>query len=346
MPHYRFNGQQLDLLTGFLASKTDSEFLAAVHLAPATSEQIAHGKALVSDLGCAACHEINGIKKSDNLAPDLSRIGSRSRAEIMFLPGMDRNVAAYVSAKISSPRSFGYALKMPQFALTPAQNDAATTALLAQTDRAFSIPESMRVHGGAVTHYEAAGKAGRLTNDMRCISCHAINGRGGDMAPDLSREGSMVQARWLDEFLANPNTLRPALIRRMPKFNMSADEIKTLSSYMLTVYQTPAFDSDSFEVPHDAATVQRGRELFVNRYACQSCHIADYQKDKGYIGPVLVSVGTRLTQAWIYHWLKDPQALQPGTLEPKQNISDEDARALTAYLSSLKAASSAPQGKR
>ena len=35
--------------------------------------------------------------------------------------------------------------------------------------------------------------------------------------------------------------------------------------------------------------------------------------DKGYIGPTLTGVGSRLTAAWVYHWLKNPQALRPGT---------------------------------
>jgi len=34
--------------------------------------------------------------------------------------------------------------------------------------------------------------------------------------------------------------------------------------------------------------------------------------------------------------MKNPQALRPGTTEPNQNMSDEDARALTAFLMSLK----------
>jgi cytochrome c1 len=50
----------------------------------------------------------------------------------------------------------------------------------------------------------------------------------------------------------------------------------------------------------------------------------------------LTQVGSRLTAAWIYSWLKNPQSLRPGTAEPNQNMSDEDARALTAFLMSLK----------
>jgi cytochrome c1 len=49
-------------------------------------------------------------------------------------------------------------------------------------------------------------------------------------------------------------------------------------------------------------------------------------------------VGLRLTPAWIFHYLKDPQALRPGTIEPNQKMSDDDARALTAFLMTQKAA--------
>lgn len=82
--------------------------------------------------------------------------------------------------------------------------------------------------------------------------------------------------------------------------------------------------------------VERGRQLFYSKYACQSCHIADSKKDKGYIGPGLAQVGERLTADWVYHWLKDPQSLRPGTIEPNQHLSDDEARALTAFLMSLK----------
>jgi mono/diheme cytochrome c family protein len=147
-----------------------------------------------------------------------------------------------------------------------------------------------------------------------------------------------VQRKWLADFLNNPETLRPALIRRMPKFNLSDGEINTLTDYLMTVYQTPAIDRDAAPVNGNAALIDQGRQLFYGKYACQSCHIVDPQKDKGYIGPALWAVGTRLNTAWIYHWLKDPQALRPGTMEPNQHMSDDDAKALTAFLGSLKVA--------
>jgi mono/diheme cytochrome c family protein len=333
MPHYRFTDQQVALLTTFLGSKTDSDLLANVHLDAPTPEQIAHGKSLATEYGCASCHEISGIKKPENSAPELTRIGSKPLTQITFLPGMPHTVPDYISSKIRQPRSFGQGLKMPQYSFAPAQIDALTTALLSLTDRAQDLPPALTVPAQAFSNYQPAGKAGQLMADLACLSCHAINGRGGDMAPDLTWEGSAVQRKWLEDFLKNPNTVRPALIRRMPKFNLSDSEITELTDYIMAVYQTPAFDRDSMSTSgYPAALVEHGKQLFYSRYACQSCHIVDTKTDKGYIGPTLTEVGSRLNAAWIYHWLKNPQALRPGTAEPNQNISDEEARALTAFL--------------
>ncbi len=339
MPHYRWTEQQLSLITAYVQSKTDSDFLANVHLEPATAAQIAHGKSLVTEYGCAACHEIGGIKKPENFAPELSRVGSKPVVQLVFTAGMPHTLPDYLAGKIRQPRSFGAGLRMPEYTFTPDQVEALTTALLSLTDRSFSLPDSLHVAATHDTSYHAASKAGKLMEDLNCFSCHRINGRGGDMAPDLTWEGSSVQREWLDDFLKNPNTLRPALIRRMPKFNLTDGERATLTDYMLTVYQTSAFDRD--EMPsggYSPAQVEQGRQLFYSKYACQSCHIVDTKNDKGYIGPPLTQAGSRLTAAWIFHYLKNPQALRPGTIEPNQQISDDDARALTAFLTTQKAA--------
>lgn len=338
MPHYRLTDQQVAILVDYLQTKKDDDFLANVHLPDPTSEQVAHGRALVNESGCASCHEINGIKKPENFAPELTHVGSKPFAQLAFPANVQHSLHDYIAAKVRSPRAFGPTLKMPQFKFSEQQIDAITTALLAQTDRALAQQPSMRTAALHESNYDPAGKAGKLIDDLRCFSCHRINGRGGDMAPDLSWEGSAVQRKWLADFLRNPETLRPALIRRMPKFNLTDSEIDILADYIVTVYQTPALDRDASPVNATPTLMETGRQLFYAKYSCQSCHIVDPQKDKGYIGPALWSVGARLNGSWIYAWLKNPQALRPGSMEPNQHMSDEDAQALTAFLSSLKSA--------
>jgi mono/diheme cytochrome c family protein len=337
MPHYRFNEAQLATLSGFLQGKADQDFLANVHLDVATPGQIAHGKRLVSDYGCASCHEIAGIKKPENFAPELSRIGSKPVTQLVFLPGMQHTLPDYIATKIRQPRAFGQGLKMPQYAFTPAQIDSLTTALLSLNDRSQTLPPSLAVAAAPESDYQPAGKAGTLMADLACFSCHRVNGHGGDMAPDLTWEGSSVQREWLVQFFKNPGTLRPSLIRRMPRFNLTDAEVNELSDYILTVYQSPAVDREAMPLSGYAqGQVELGRQLFYGKYACQGCHIVDTKTDKGYIGPTLTQVGSRLTAAWIYQWMKNPQSLRPRTAEPNRAMSDEDASALTAFLISQK----------
>ena len=337
MPHYRFSDAQVATLSGFLMAKADSDLLANVHLDAATPEQIAHGKRLVSDYGCASYHEIAGIKKPENFAPELSRIGSKPITQLIFLPGMQHTLPDYIAGKIRNPRAFSPGLKMPQYTFAPAQINALTTALLSLNDRSYSLPPSFTVAAQPESDYQPAGKAGKLMTDLACFSCHRINGHGSDMAPDLSWEGSSVQRDWLVQFFKNPGTLRPALIRRMPKFNLTDGEINELTDYILTVYQNPAVDRDAMPLGgYSQGEIELGRQLFYSKYSCQGCHIVDTNKDKGYIGPTLTHVGSRLTAAWVYQWMKNPQALRPGTIEPNRAMSNDDARALTAFLMSQK----------
>jgi cytochrome c1 len=337
MPHYRFNEGQVATLSAFLLAKTDSDLLGNVHLDPATPEQIAHGKRLVSDYGCASCHEIPGIKKPENFAPELSGIGSKSITQLIFLPGMPHTLPDYIAGKIKQPRAFSSGLRMPQYTFVPAQIDALTTALLALNDHSTALPPSLIVAGVAESNYQPAGEAGKLMADLACFSCHRVNGHGGDMAPDLSWEGSSIQREWLIQFFKNPGTLRPALIRRMPRFNLTDGEASELTDYIMTVYQNPAIDRDSMPLGgYSQGEIELGKQLFYGKYSCQGCHIVDTKTDKGYIGPMLTHVGSRLTAAWIFQWMKNPQSLRPGTIEPNRAMTDEDARALTAFLISQK----------
>jgi mono/diheme cytochrome c family protein len=337
MPRYRYDEKQVALLSSFLLSKKDDDFMANIHLPASDPQSIARGKKLVTDYGCTACHRVNGVSPPESFAPDLSRIGSKPLFQVGFIRGMPETLPDYIAGKIHDPRAFGPALKMPTFSLTDTQVESLTTALLAQTDRAVSMPPEL-VRTTSHAKYHPGGDAGRLMEDLRCQSCHTINGNGGDMAPDLSFEGSAVQRKWLLDFMKNPNTLRPMLIRRMPKLNLSDAEIETLSDYMLSAYQASGFDSQVLQASAlNADTAARGKELFYSKYACQSCHTADFKKDKGYVGPPLADVGNRLTPVWIYKWLKNPNALNPGTMMPNPNLPDREARDLTAFLVTLKA---------
>ncbi len=56
--------KQLALIAGFLENKTDSDFVANVHLDSGHPAADRARKLLVTEMGCAVCHEINGIPQA------------------------------------------------------------------------------------------------------------------------------------------------------------------------------------------------------------------------------------------------------------------------------------------
>jgi nitric oxide reductase subunit C len=184
--------------------------------------------------------------------------------------------------------------------------------------------------------FRATGSFAELYERYKCYSCHKFNGYGGDLAPDLTYEGSRAERQWLVEFLESPQTLRPTLILRMPQFNMSGKDAATLADYISTVLEHPAVNpltTDAKQFTPAMATL--GKQLYEVKYQCQSCHTIG--GSGGYVGPNLNNAGGWLTPAWIEAWLRNPQALVPDSIEPRRNFTDEEITALTAYLMTLRA---------
>lgn len=86
-----------------------------------------------------------------------------------------------------------------------------------------------------------------------------------------------------------------------------------------------------------------GREAAV-RYGCGGCHvIAGIPGARGRVGPPLSRVWERSYLAGqlpnepetMTRWIRDPQALVPGTVMPNLGVSHDDARDIAAYLYSL-----------
>lgn len=86
-----------------------------------------------------------------------------------------------------------------------------------------------------------------------------------------------------------------------------------------------------------------GKGLYTTR-ACVGCHTIQGVSAGG-LGPDLTHFGSRTTLAagllpngpqTVAAWLKDPQAIKPGAKMPNLGLTDEEARALAAYLLSLK----------
>jgi mono/diheme cytochrome c family protein len=342
MPRYGWSEEDLYKVTQYIEAKlTDSDLLSNVpQLGAPTDEEIKSGRRLFLEKGCASCHAVEGTATQKDFGPDLSALGGKVVSQLEFGSSkIPRNLISYIQAKITDPLSVNPAARMPQYHLTPGDLDAVTTALLAMTGTPSASGMEKLIVRKRQPEFHPVGEFGSVYERYKCYVCHEFNGFGGTLAPDLSYEGSRANRQWLIQFLKNPQTLRPTLVLRMPQFNMSDHEASAIADYFGMVLQHPEVNPSAVarsEFAPQMATL--GKELYEVKYQCQACHTVG--ATGGYVGPSLSDAGDWLTPAWIESWLRNPQALVPDSIEPRRAFSNDEVKALTAYLLTLK---SAPQ---
>jgi len=338
MPRYGWSDEDLYKVSQYVMNKlTDSDLLTNVpQLAAATDDEVKAGKRLFAEKGCASCHTLKGIAAQKDFGPDLTALGAKNASELEFGKAkIEHNLLSYLQAKLQDPLAVNPAARMPQYAWNRVDLDAVTTALLSQTGPAPTSALQHLVVPRKDASFQPVGTFAEVYERYKCYACHRFNGYGGTLAPDLSFEGSRAQKKWMVEFLKNPQTIRPTLILRMPQFNMSDKDATIAAEYLSLAVQKPGIDPESIDAKQfTPAMVAVGKQLYEVKFQCQSCHTIG--ATGGYVGPNLNNAGNWLTPAWIEAWLRDPQALQPDAIEPKRNFTDEEIRALTAYLMTLR----------
>jgi cytochrome c551/c552 len=137
--------------------------------------------------------------------------------------------------------------------------------------------------------------------------------------PVLRGEGAKVQPQWLYEFLLNPYIVRTHVEVRMPTFHFSPDQSEAFTRWFAAQDGEPwPFSPDPDPTPQEDL-LDQGVALF-EKNQCNSCHPAGgvnpSNPDPSNWGPDLALTAARLKTTWVSDWLKDPQALQPGTKMP------------------------------
>lgn len=268
------------------------------------------GLALFKKYNCSGCHGLSAAPKAEEMAPELTSIGSKKAYEIDFgKTTIDQTLPSYLQTKLTKPRIFSSTMKMPQFEFSEDEARAVTVALLGNTSE--RIPDEYIVHRKETGTFIPQGEFGKLVNDLACLTCHKMNGSGRLVATDLSLEASQAQEKWIAGYFKIPYSLRPILTERMPNFFLSDGEIKTIVGYMQIVFVSDSLDHS---IHMDAAFISKGKGLYFEKFGCQGCH--QIGGKGGYVGPPLDKVGDRLKGGWIYHWLKNPQKYKPESIEP------------------------------
>ncbi len=180
----------------------------------------------------------------------------------------------------------------------------------------------------------------RLYAAMRCDSCHGPDRKEiiAGLPPSLSYAGSKLREDWMRDYLTTPRPIRfqsdgvrPLL--RMPDFQLSDDEARALAAYLATRMDNERFASVATTRKAIPEQIAEGAQLFAN-YQCLGCHILGEKGNR--IGPDLSHVGTRLRAGYLDVFLREPEAVIPGTSMKNFELWDEERAALVDFLRSQK----------
>ncbi|MEE9383156.1 MAG: cytochrome b N-terminal domain-containing protein [Nannocystaceae bacterium] len=149
--------------------------------------------------------------------------------------------------------------------------------------------------GDAVYQNDPQVKARTLFVD-HCETCHAIDGEGGDEAPDFAQYGSR---EWLRQMIRNPSD--PSKFGGTKHEDMEAYPEAELPEAQLAAvveYLTSLMGEQGG--PTDATLVATGKLLFADELDCNSCH--EVEPGESGDGPNLSAHGTT---AWIARVIRD-----------------------------------------
>ncbi len=180
----------------------------------------------------------------------------------------------------------------------------------------------------------------RLYVAMRCGLCHGAEREEviPGLPPDLSYAGSKLREDWIRDYLLEPHpiryrsdSVRPIL--RMPDYRLSDDEAGALAAYLATRTNVMRFASVTSEQGATSEQAAEGKRLFAD-YQCLGCHVVESEGNR--IGPDLTHVGARLKAVYLDVFLREPEAVIPGTSMKNYELWDEERTALVAFLQSRK----------
>ena len=339
MPSLRLSDDEARDITAYLASLTVDADLPPAQVTSALLEQkdlVDQGEALVRKYGCYGCHAINGMDGESRSGVELSTYAVKPLEEFYFgiNPEIPRTWDDWTFNKIKHPRIYEtehVEQLMPNFNLS--DEDIRNLLVWLQSRTGQQPPMEYRVPG-----YDDKQKViedgRRVVQQYNCAGCHVIENQGGYIRslyeenptlapPSLNGEGGKVQPEWFYGFLQDPSRqpLRFWLDIRMPSFGMTEYERTAVVNYFaaLADLEEPYFSWDPAK-DSTPELLHAGEMLMSDDYfACWACHVRGDETPAGPMeqwAPNLAYAHERLNPSWILAWIKDPQALMPGTKMP------------------------------
>jgi ubiquinol-cytochrome c reductase cytochrome b subunit len=249
--------------------------------------------------------------------------GKAGRALVLIGFGaLAMGVMAMTAVAITSDR----ANEDYQKAVKLAHKNAARALDLAKT--------GVQAQGGLAVFWNDPEYKVKMLYKEHCQNCHAIDGEGGDEAPNLTDYSSRA---WLTALVRNPNDPRffggtkHDSMDPYPEKDLPQEQLDAAVEYVVSLMGDPSMQVDDTL----AAT---GKTLWEDELDCNSCHEVEAGEDGD--GPNLLGHGS---SAWAARVIRDsskPDLFGEAAQMPKfgDKLSDEQIEQLAAFVVSQRAA--------
>jgi len=160
----------------------------------------------------------------------------------------------------------------------------------------------------------ASASAGQQIFDTACASCHGLDGRGGERAPDIATRAEIAR-------LSDPELLKVLRAgipdKGMPPFAaLGSAKLSVLLSYIRSL------QGKGTGVPVVGNT-EKGKELYWGKAGCSECHMVNGAG--GFLGPDLSKYGENHSVAEIHAAIVKPEKI-PGTRGHVAEITAKDGK--------------------
>jgi mono/diheme cytochrome c family protein len=188
-------------------------------------------------------------------------------------------------------------------------------------------------------------RAKRLMIESGCHGCHEVKGYTDlpKIGPELSRVGYKTSPEWLYRWVKNPKDYNSHT--RMPNFKLSDEQAEAVTAYLMDVSNKNQFSFTS-STGYAGGDAKRGKEV-VETAGCLGCHaegddtkVREARGTTYDIAPELTRVGSKVSPAWAYDWIRNPRHFNPTTKMPSLRLTDGEAKDVVSYLMTLKDARS------
>ena len=279
---------------------------------PSQTNQLAiAGEKVYTDVNCGYCHSINGVGGA--IGPDLSNIASKLNPDQMaqYLRNPDLMVANTLHPKL-------------QFTTQEINELVAYLSTLGAT-----VSYTPQAHQFFAQY---------------CSKCHAINGQGGTVGPNLSREGSLRSIDFLVSFITDPGTTTTSSSMPAFKNTLTAAQISDIAAYLYslkgtatttttTTTSTPSTTPTSTpttsptSTPTTTTTPINASQFY--KIYCTFCHGANRQGGEG--PAITASAISGLSASQIATIISSGDNIMPGF---SNWMTPEQINALANYLKS------------